>query len=534
MDTECQTRSCKTGVCGFTPTPDGTPTASQTAGDCKKNVCDGKGGSNKIINDDTDRPVDGKACTADLCSNGVPSNPTAMKGSVCNQNGGKVCDGGDKCVECVDDNQCAGGLCQANACVGSTCSDMIKDGNETDIDCGGPTCNPCIDGKACGVNGDCTSQICANNICQMASTCANMIKDGTETDVDCGGPTCNACTDGKACGVNGDCTSQVCTNNICQTPTSCTDTIKNGAETDVDCGGPTCSACIDGKACGVNGDCTNKVCTNNVCQAASCTDSTKNGPETDIDCGGGTCPPCLDGKTCANGNDCVSKVCLGPPLVCQAPTCTDTVKNGNETDTDCGGSCTTKCGPGKGCGVDVDCKGGICNQTTNVCDPSCTDGAKNGSETDTDCGGSCTTKCGLGKSCSIGGDCVTGICTTGVCSQPPQINGCDTTNTQDRTGMASVSISFASFAYTPNCIKVTAGTVVTFNGNFGGHPLVAGEVQGNTKIPAAPGTSPLPTTPGGLNTGTSAPFTMSSTGTFPYYCNPHATIGMNGAIFVVP
>ncbi|HVJ18697.1 MAG TPA: discoidin domain-containing protein, partial [Polyangiaceae bacterium] len=48
------------------------------------------------------------------------------------------------------------------------------------------------------------------------------------------------------------------------------------------------------------------------------------------------------------------------------PTCTDGVKNGNETGVDCGGSCPA------------------CPVT-----PTCTDGVKNGSETGVDCGGSC-------------------------------------------------------------------------------------------------------------------------------------------------
>src|SRR5690242_2058603 len=37
------------------------------------------------------------------------------------------------------------------------------------------------------------------------------------------------------------------------------------------------------------------------------------------------------------------------------PTCTDGVKNGDETDVDCGGSCSNKCAVGKGCGTATDC-----------------------------------------------------------------------------------------------------------------------------------------------------------------------------------
>lgn len=49
---------------------------------------------------------------------------------------------------------------------GPSCSDLIKNGSETDVDCGGPTCSPCVDGLACVIATD-----CAHNACGPASTC---------------------------------------------------------------------------------------------------------------------------------------------------------------------------------------------------------------------------------------------------------------------------------------------------------------------------------------------------------------------------
>ena len=43
---------------------------------------------------------------------------------------------------------------------------------------------------------------------------------------------------------------------------------------------------------------------------------------------------------------------------------------------------------------------------------------KNGAESDTDCGGSCAKKCVAGQPCDAGADCETGHCNSGVC-QPP-------------------------------------------------------------------------------------------------------------------
>lgn len=75
----------------------------------------------------------------------------------------------------------------------------------------------------------------------------------------------------------------------------------------------------------------------------SCSDGVKNADETGVDCGGGHCPACSS--------------------------CNDGIKNGNETGVDCGGSCP-------------------------AC-ASCNDSIKNGNETGVDCGGSCL-PCGIG------------------------------------------------------------------------------------------------------------------------------------------
>jgi hypothetical protein len=44
-----------------------------------------------------------------------------------------------------------------------------------------------------------------------------------------------------------------------------------------------------------------------------------------------------------------------------AATCTDKLTNGNETDSDCGGATCPKCGAGKLCKADSDCKSGSCS-----------------------------------------------------------------------------------------------------------------------------------------------------------------------------
>jgi hypothetical protein len=54
------------------------------------------------------------------------------------------------------------------------------------------------------------------------------------------------------------------------------------------------------------------------------------------------------------------------------------------------------------------------NTDTPNSSPTCSDGVKNGTETDVDCGGSCG-RCSVGKACTSRDDCTTALCTGGVC-----------------------------------------------------------------------------------------------------------------------
>lgn len=147
-------------------------------------------------------------------------------------------------------------------------------------------------------------------------TCTDGLKNGSETAVDCGGPICGACVDGLACVLPRDCQSSVCTGNVCKVPT-CSDSAFNQDESDVDCGGAVCPKCVTGDSCRGNGDCVAGVCTGNLCQAPSCTDSVKNGNETGTDCGG-SCPRCAIGVACTTGADCATRYCSAG--VCAYPT----------------------------------------------------------------------------------------------------------------------------------------------------------------------------------------------------------------------
>lgn len=95
------------------------------------------------------------------------------------------------------------------------CANGVKDGIETDIDCGGKQCTTkCQKDQACISGTDCASGTCAVDAglkkCTEAPTCVNGAKDAAETDKDCGGPQCMKCASNQGCLVDTDCISGLC------------------------------------------------------------------------------------------------------------------------------------------------------------------------------------------------------------------------------------------------------------------------------------------------------------------------------------
>ena len=52
------------------------------------------------------------------------------------------------------------------------CSNGVKDGAESDVDCG-QDCSPCIEGKQCNVNSDCKTGRCDSSVCTVTSSPSN-------------------------------------------------------------------------------------------------------------------------------------------------------------------------------------------------------------------------------------------------------------------------------------------------------------------------------------------------------------------------
>jgi hypothetical protein len=243
---------------------------------------------------------------------------------------------------------------------------------------------------------------------EMAS-CSDGRRNGDETGVDCGGPTCTArCPDLGRCSISSDCASRVCIGGTCIAP-ACTDGVRNGDETGADCGGPTCSGCGLGQGCASEDDCATGTCSGGFCVADHCFDMTRNVNETDVDCGGADCAPCNAGEQCRTNRDCNMSTCEGG--FCLTPECSNGMPDAGEVDVDCGGECPG-CDDGTACTMGVDCLSGRCEG--GIC-TSCSDGAQSGAETGVDCGGGVCRGCPGGEVCTTNDDCASRVCTAGIC-----------------------------------------------------------------------------------------------------------------------
>ena len=433
-----------------------------------------------------------------------------------------------------------GGLFIDDCKVVDTCNNNKKDGDETDIDCGGSRCKPCQLGGHCKVASDCATGKCSEEglciekpctnssqcgegyvcdeetkLCKVAQTCTDGIKNQDESDVDCGG-VCGGCDNGKACKTGADCKTGVCESSVCTgempQPASVSKMVINEVMSEPDknkpfalqSSGAQCDfveivsthdkpQSLDGltlnivrtdktdtqshKLTGVlpaNGavvvlakDCALEVpdgVAKNVHSRSdgnfltgspakyelSILDASGNkGPSVNYETTGkgssANRNPDINSSSelakhdgvsefkyanspgyCANGGLFIEK--------CQVVnTCNNDQKDGDETDVDCGGSRCKACDLGKQCKVEGDCATGacsegrcteksctkasdcgdgyVCDTTTSKCklEETCSDGIKNQNETDVDCGGSCQA-CANTKACKQNSDCLSFSC----------------------------------------------------------------------------------------------------------------------------
>lgn len=218
----CRTNTqCSNGLCLWVDLPEGTPVpgVAQTYGDCITIACDGVGRTNDTFADVNDKYVWGNSCFMDTCG---PTPLSKGPDAVCVTSWGTMghCDGNLRCTECATDVDCGANVCMNGKCVPNHCVNAAYDQGkgETDMDCGGP-CVPCAIGKTCALwqdcegGGDCSgvpSKICS------APSCSDLFKNGDETDSDCGGSCATKCSAGMGCLYPKDCASGQCVAGVCQ------------------------------------------------------------------------------------------------------------------------------------------------------------------------------------------------------------------------------------------------------------------------------------------------------------------------------
>ena len=281
--------------------------------------------------------------------------------------GGLDCGPCEDKAACAAGSDCLSGVCDAeeHVCTAKSCTDGVINFDETDVDCGGPKCPGCIDGAACASDVDCLSGAChgLTRKCVPASCTDGELSPG-ETDVDCGGEACGPCLAGESCTRGDDCSSALCFDGTCA-PSTCRDGILSGTETDVDCGGG-CGPCSALLRCAGDGDCDSGHCDSDArrCLDESCVDGVQNGDEVDVDCGGERCLKCKLGALCQISSDCRSGFCDPAETACAPLHCGSGVMDGDETDVDCGGpSCAARCPLSAQCATNADCASGFCSQT---------------------------------------------------------------------------------------------------------------------------------------------------------------------------
>ena len=153
-------------------------------------------------------------CASQICHNGIcASKDPKDNGSTCKGDGecksfrcvnGACRQGERKTGRCKDNAECASNNCEINKCAPAvspdggadsavpdqalpdksvpdqtlpTCTDKIKNGDETDVDCGGKTCLKCKDAKGCKKVTDCLSGICTGNKCIKGCVHQPVVKD---------------------------------------------------------------------------------------------------------------------------------------------------------------------------------------------------------------------------------------------------------------------------------------------------------------------------------------------------------------------
>ncbi|MBM4358574.1 MAG: hypothetical protein FJ096_10755 [Deltaproteobacteria bacterium] len=441
---DCTVDSCDagSGFCLHDP-QDGitVPDNSQVAGDCQVKVC--KLGKVVDVHDNADVPVDLNPCTADICTEGMPSNPNQPIDFGCSKAGEenqyyKVCDDAGACVECNQPEQCAhlpvtddcfqrtctAGICGENLTATDT---VVSPGAQNVGDCQKKLCDgtggmksiaddtdlPPDDGNAC------TKNLCKAGKPDFTSFEPLNTKCGNNGMSYCNGTgTCVGCTQDSHCPADTFCQDNFCdlptgvckaTNKANNTPLPLADQVVGDCKVK-QCNGMGGVKTVNTPNTGATADLPND---NNPCTRNVCNNGTPSNPNESIN------------TACSLATDASAKVC-----------------NATGTCVECTNAATH-------CGTAPDCKS-----------PSCSAAGKCGLVNDAD-----LSVCDAPSQTT--GDCKTRLCDgAGTCSKSSNVND----GTADNIACTSDSCVNGSNVYLPLTLGMTAAGFCDANNGCNGKP----------------------------------------------------------------
>ena len=275
------------------------------------------------------------------------------------------------------------------------CNDTAKNGDETDVDCGG-RCAPCANGKNCTANADCTAQYCSSSICKEAPSYPYYYNLNFETGLksfwsflwpggniaDLEVNTRYASEGNYSFAIDSPTGGLPSTSGNSNVVTLIHNTtrVEPGEEVCVDFKKNATDFTTYSMALYSNGTLISSIPTGEY--FSRCVNSTGNSSLGLVVRGTGT-----DGC----GGDCIGNFFIDNFTI-GLRNCTDGDKDRLETDVDCGGFCS-KCLAGRSCLFNFDCGSGNCSSSACTAPPSCSNLVLDAGEEGIDCGSACNITC---------------------------------------------------------------------------------------------------------------------------------------------
>jgi hypothetical protein len=144
--------------------------AHDGGGDATSNACDGAMACTSASN----CPAQTTVCITDSCESNCCATQNAATGTLCTDSGGRVCNGSGTCVQCnaVSDCPASTTTCKTNTCIANTCGATNAPTGTVCNDSGGLVCDGGGNCVQCNTDSDCLlindagTFSCVNHVCQ--------------------------------------------------------------------------------------------------------------------------------------------------------------------------------------------------------------------------------------------------------------------------------------------------------------------------------------------------------------------------------